>query len=88
MVAHEMGHTLGMHHDFKQDVYKATGRYDYRIYEYQEECGGLMDYIDDGVGWSRCSARDFSRYLTSAGTKEPCFPKRKTIRNKMMPISY
>ena len=88
-----MGHTLGMDHDFKQDVYDAyrkTGilpKYEYRRYEYQEKCRGLMDYIDDGTGWSRCSARDFSRYLTSAGTKEPCFPKRKTIRNKMMPIS-
>ena len=67
-----MGHTLGMDHDFKQDVYDASGRYEYRRFRGREQCRGLMDYIDDGVGWSRCSARDFSRYLTSAGTKAPC----------------
>ena len=77
-----------MDHDFKQDVYDAGQGFEYRKYEYESaDCRGLMDYIDSGVGWSKCSARDFSGYLTSAGTKEPCLPKRKTIKNKIMRIS-
>merc|ERR1740124_314501 len=34
-----------------------------------------MDYIDDGGGWSACSARDFSRYITDGGTGTPCLLK-------------
>ena len=60
-----------MDHDFDQDIYDNERRFEYREYK-NEECRGLMDYIDDGVGWSKCSARDFSRYLTSGGTKDPC----------------
>ena len=80
LVAHEVGHSLGMDHDFKQDVYDAGQGFEYRKYEYESaDCRGLMDYIDDGVGWSKCSARDFSRYITSAGRKKPCLVNRKGI---------
>ena len=69
-----------MDHDFKQPVYDAIQRYEYRKYENDpRECRGLMDYIDDGVGWSKCSARDFSRYITSAGRKKPCLVNSKGI---------
>ena len=37
-----------------------------------QDCRGLMDYVDDGTGWSKCSMMDFSRYLTSGGKKKPC----------------
>ena len=69
-----------MDHDFKQHVYDARQTYEYRQYENDpRECRGLMDYIDDGVGWSKCSARDFSRYITSAGRKKPCLVNGKGI---------
>ena len=63
---------MGMAHDFK-----SKGPYVYRKYETEtNDCRGLMDYIDDGVGWSACSARDFSRYITDGGTaKRPCLLK-------------
>ena len=60
-----------MDHDFNGDGKLWHGGYDYRQYR-NEECRGLMDYIDDGVGWSKCSARDFSRFITNAGTTDPC----------------
>merc|ERR550539_2008352 len=73
IIAHEIGHNLGMDHDFDQKKYNAGQGYVYRKYQKsKKDCRGLMDYIDDGVGWSACSARDFSRYLTSAGTTNPC----------------
>jgi hypothetical protein len=62
-----------MAHDFNQRVYNNFGKYQYRKYENeQKDCRGLMDYIDDGVGWSKCSARDFSRSITKAGEDKPC----------------
>merc|ERR1711981_863865 len=67
-IAHELGHSLGMAHDFK-----SKNPYVYRKYQSNtNDCRGLMDYIDDGVGWSAYSARDMSRYLTNGGTSKSC----------------
>ena len=61
-----------MAHDFDQDKYN-QGITKYRKYQSDpSDCRGLMDYVDDGVGWSKCSARDFSRYITSGGRRKPC----------------
>ena len=70
-VAHEIGHNLGMDHDFDEDILKTQGIYEYREYKGQE-CRGLMDYVDDGVGWSKCSMMDFSRKITFGDTQKPC----------------
>ena len=61
-----------MAHDFDQDKYN-QGITKYRKYQSDpSDCRGLMDYVDDGVGWSKCSARDFSRYITYGGRRKPC----------------
>jgi len=75
--AHELGHILGMDHDFDTKAYKAGLRKRQRIYNYRnykgKSCkGGLMSYAPPRSGWSTCGQRDMSRYLTSGGKKKPC----------------
>jgi len=52
-VAHEMGHNLGMRHDF--------GRKDSR----GKNCYGYMDYKDSTNYWSKCSVEDFTKVKKS-----------------------
>merc|ERR1711936_27045 len=75
--AHELGHILGMDHDFDNKAYRAGLRRNQRIYNYRKyngkSCkGGLMSYAPPRSGWSLCGQRDMSRYLTSGGKKKPC----------------
>ena len=70
-VAHEIGHTLGMAHDFRNDLKSDSTRYVYRQRD-GRNCRGLMDYVDNGEGWSTCSIRDFSQYLTNGGGHPRC----------------
>ena len=61
-----------MSHDFSQKLFQfGDAHYTYRTYK-GKECRGLMDYISDGYGWSKCSMMDFSRYITAEDTQKPC----------------
>merc|ERR1719458_1282016 len=77
--AHELGHALGMEHDFNTSIFTQymkkyrKSKFVYRKYDGKSCAGGFMSYAKQGTkGWSACSARDFSRYLTSGGSKSPC----------------
>ena len=72
--AHEIGHTMGMMHDFDDNIYKYQNkRFVYRKYSGNSCAGGFMSYKNQGKnGFSACSARDMSRYLTSGGKKKAC----------------
>jgi len=77
--AHEIGHVLGMDHDFDTQKYNQAKRnrerkwYYYRKYNGKSCAGGFMSYQNMGKnGWSACSARDMSRMLTKGGKQKPC----------------
>ena len=70
-MAHEIGHNLGMFHDFENGNlddtrYSSTG----------ESCsgiGGYMDYKSYPNKWSKCSVEDFQNYF--ARLNEVCLGK-------------
>ena len=65
-MAHEIGHSLGMEHDFiGQDATNIK-----KDPSGKGKCKGIMDYIDSTGGWSGCSNADIKKYLN--GLKKNC----------------
>ena len=68
IVAHELGHTLGMEHDFEKLISYSNGEKGktMRLSSFsREECtgkGGVMDYSGDRGTWTSCSNEDFWVY--------------------------
>merc|ERR1712012_425413 len=67
VLAHEIGHGLGMYHDFYQD--SSGNRYGYIIGG--RPCTGInsiMDYVRSPNKWSPCSDYFLRRYMSSGGS--------------------
>ena len=59
-LAHELGHNLGLNHDFSNGNWKSP-----RFAHDSSPCtnvGGIMDYRSNAKKWTKCSADDFAAY--------------------------
>ena len=68
IVAHEIGHNLGMFHDFR------GGNINSRKFENGQLCtnvGGIMDYRTNPTQWTACSVGDFVRYYYAVKSARP-----------------
>jgi len=67
IIAHEIGHNLGMYHDFGSST--SVPRY----YNGQActNIGGYMDYTTSPTRWSPCSVGDFTNYYNYVNSRRP-----------------
>ena len=62
-IAHELGHNLGMFHDFEDDIPEKE-----RFSSESSLCTGIGGYMDYGPlynQWSECSVEDFTNYYSA-----------------------
>lgn len=67
IVAHEIGHNLGMFHDFT----RTPGSPRYEGSTLCTNVGGYMDYSTSPTRWSACSVGDFTRYHSAVSSYRP-----------------
>ena len=61
MASHEIGHNLGMPHDF-EDLPKAFCEGHENLQGKKSCCSGIMDYGALTWAWSKCSVNAFHKY--------------------------
>jgi len=66
IVTHEIGHNLGLSHDFDDAIKRKTGKMVPRQVD-GIDCKGYMDYNANNDGWSPCSVQDFTSYANRFG---------------------
>jgi len=75
-LVHEIGHNLGMKHDFGTEADGYTDTRQERFTRSGEKCTkieGFMDYYGKTTKWSACSVQDFTDYYNSVRTW--CLPE-------------
>ena len=65
---HEMGHSLGMLHDFV----RSEPDYPCRSTPTEVCCNGFMNYGDHPNAWSDCSIRDFRKAYNDMNWQDDC----------------
>ena len=76
-LAHEIGHALGMAHDFlagPSDRFDSSGN----------NCRGInaiMDYVNTRDKWSTCSQEDMAKYFSTNADKGFCIGSSGTCRS-------
>ena len=70
VVAHELGHQLGILHDYREiNGTKSGGRFAMKTGNECTNIHGIMDFDSARIRWSECSAEDLERYYQEVVAK-------------------